>query len=642
MLLRLKKSRLGLNIITLSVALTLSACLMQDLRAQTPATQEAPKRLSRADSFVGVHFDFHAGPDDHNIGATTTEEMVQEIIDRIHPDFIQVDSKGHPGYASFITEFDNQADVTANSLKVWRDVTERNGVSLYTHYSGVYEFHAAKNHPDWALIHADGSPADDVISVFGDYKSKLLVPQMLELALKYKTDGMWLDGECWSVQLDYCDRARRGFCEKYSVSDVPTEPSQELWQQWQEYNREGFREYLRYYVTAVKAQAPNFQIASNWAFSDHMPEPVTAPVDFISGDFSPGNAVNAARYSTRLMSQQGIPWDLMAWSFCPQDGWKPKSGPQLSREAACVLAQGGAFQAYITQNRDGSVNLDKLANMQEAASFCRERQTLCQGSTTVPEIALFVPTQTYYNRIAQENGSLYPMITWQRPILQRLLEMNYSVDLLLDHNMSEKIFQYKMAVFFKADAWSSELRESVRKYIHQGGKVLLIGNETFEEVQYLLSDAPDVLPTDADNLKAWQIDNGRLVAILSSDDGVEALAEASGEEFIAKLNSAIKLSAFEPMVSFSEPEPLDVSLRRDKLNELTVCLVNVSGPHEQAVRIESIEPVTDVKVALRLDDKPKSLKLQPSNLTLDFQWRDSTAFFTIPSIPIFEIVVVEE
>ena len=35
---------------------------------------------------------------------------------------------------------------------------------------------------------------------------------------------------------------------------------------------------LRDYLAAVKQTHPTFQICSNWAFTDHMPEPVTAPV----------------------------------------------------------------------------------------------------------------------------------------------------------------------------------------------------------------------------------------------------------------------------------------------------------------------------------------------------------------------------
>ena len=65
---------------------------------------ETPKRLTRAESFFGAHFDFHASNETPNIGANTTPEMVQAIIDAFHPDYLQVDCKGHPGFSSYPTK----------------------------------------------------------------------------------------------------------------------------------------------------------------------------------------------------------------------------------------------------------------------------------------------------------------------------------------------------------------------------------------------------------------------------------------------------------------------------------------------------------------------------------------------------------
>ena len=44
------------------------------------------ERLRRDESFLGIHFDFHAGASDKNIGANTTPKMVETILDMLHPD----------------------------------------------------------------------------------------------------------------------------------------------------------------------------------------------------------------------------------------------------------------------------------------------------------------------------------------------------------------------------------------------------------------------------------------------------------------------------------------------------------------------------------------------------------------------------
>ena len=126
--------------------------------ASNKGRRNYPPRLKRSESFVGVHFDFHAGRDVPNIGEKTTPEMVQEIIDAIQPDFIQIDSKGHPGLTSYPTKVGNPAPgVVADSLRIWRRVTARNGVALYTHYSGVWDNEAVARHPEWAVVEHNGN-----------------------------------------------------------------------------------------------------------------------------------------------------------------------------------------------------------------------------------------------------------------------------------------------------------------------------------------------------------------------------------------------------------------------------------------------------------------------------------------------------
>ena len=63
----------------LAVALSLGAFAASAFSAEPP-------RLKRAGSFLGIHFDFHAGPDCTEVGKNTTPAMVQRIIDLVHPD----------------------------------------------------------------------------------------------------------------------------------------------------------------------------------------------------------------------------------------------------------------------------------------------------------------------------------------------------------------------------------------------------------------------------------------------------------------------------------------------------------------------------------------------------------------------------
>lgn len=54
-----------------------------------PSAKTSPKRPKRAESFLGIHFGFHAGPDCKEIGKNTPRQMIENIINQVHPDYIQ-------------------------------------------------------------------------------------------------------------------------------------------------------------------------------------------------------------------------------------------------------------------------------------------------------------------------------------------------------------------------------------------------------------------------------------------------------------------------------------------------------------------------------------------------------------------------
>src|ERR1035438_8036391 len=61
----------------------------------------APLRLPRKDCYFGLHFDLHPNSGDTDLGRDLTDEMVIRLLESVRPDFIQYDSKGHPGYLGF-------------------------------------------------------------------------------------------------------------------------------------------------------------------------------------------------------------------------------------------------------------------------------------------------------------------------------------------------------------------------------------------------------------------------------------------------------------------------------------------------------------------------------------------------------------
>jgi alpha-L-fucosidase len=648
------------------------------------ANAATPKRLKRADSFFGIHFDFHAGTDCKEIGKNTTPEMIEKIIAAAHPDYIQIDCKGHSGLSSYPTKVGNQAPgFVGDPLRVWREVTARHGVALYMHYSGVWDSRAISLHPDWGVVNADGKINGNATSFFGAYADRLLIPQLRELAGDYGVDGAWVDGECWASVPDYGEPALKAFRETTGIQDVPRAAGEPHWYEFLQFNRDAFRNYLRHYITEVKKTNPDMQLCSNWAFTDHMPEAVCAPVDWLSGDFTPQDAVNAARFSGRYLAHQGKPWDLMAWSFTTQgerrNGSNQKTAIQLEREAAVVLAQGGGFEVYYNQRRDGSVPEEHLPVIAELATFCRARQPFCQGATPVPQIALLYSTASHYREI---NGLFSRDLSRLGGTMQALVESQQTVHVVGEHILAKQMADYPLIVVAECDYLEPAFKQQLVRYVENGGSLLLVGPQaaslfaseldvTLEAAQreprYLVCGDALVstrgqtqTPKLGDRAKAF----GQLHA--NNDAASDAQPAASitplGKGKIAATYFSFsrgyleqrspKMRAFlddlarhlfpRPMVEVKGSPDVDVSVSRLQ-GRLAINLVNTSGSHWDTKKplIESIDAVGPLEISIRTRTKPAKITLQPEGQPLAFEYRDGLARMTVPRLGIHGIVVVE-
>jgi len=604
--------------------------LMSSIETQIWADE--PVRLRRNQSFFGIHFDFHAGADCNEVGINTTPEMIHTIIDMVHPDYLQTDCKGHAGYSSYPTQVGNPAPgIIGNPLRIWREVTAKRGVGLYMHYSGVWDSRAVELHPEWAVTKADGTLDKNQTSVFGLYSDRLLIPQLKELAGKYGVDGVWVDGECWATIPDYGDRAVRMFKETTGINDVPKSSSDPHWYEWRQFHREGFRKYLRRYAAAVRSEYPDFQICSNWAFTNVMAEPVSVALDFLSGDYSPNNSVNSARFAGRYLVHQGIPWDLMAWSFSynphPRE---QKPADQLKREAAVVLALGGGFQAYFTQNRDGSVRLDELKVMAEVADFARARQPYCHHSMQIPQVALLLSTREYLynsrNLFSQYAGHSQGM-------LQCLLECQYSVDLVSEETLAHDMSRFPLIVIPEWENLSPVFRVDLMDYVKNGGKLLVIGKETSGQFAELAG-----IRLSGDGWVMQPVESGEL-GLLPITVGEEY--EKSGDESLrAQVASAVRALFPNPLVEVSGSPWVDVSVSQLNGKRL-IHLVNTSGDHKEAGIIKKIDPVGPLQVTIRCEQKPSKITLQPTGEPCDFTYADGKAQVRVERLEIYDIMVIE-
>ncbi|RPI03372.1 MAG: hypothetical protein EHM72_01710 [Calditrichaeota bacterium] len=650
------------------------------------------ERLRRCESFLGIHFDFHAGDGDREIGKTVTPEMVKAVLDRVKPDYIQIDSKGHRGLTSYPTRVGNQAKgFVKDPLKIFRQVTAENGVALYLHHSGVQDVEAVAKHPEWGIMGANGEIGGvrtGITSVYGAYADGLLIPQLKEMN-EYGVDGVWIDGECWAMECDYRPEIVERFRKETGITNIPRAPHDPNGYEFSQFFREGFRKYIAHYVAEIHAAYPDFQIASNWAYSSFMPEEVTLDVDYLSGDITPGNSINSARLESRVLTQQGKAWDLMAWSFSinwndPGGFQSPKSVVQLQREAGVVLSQGGGFQVYFNQNRDASINIADMDIMAQVAEFCRERQEYTHQAQPIPQIGLILSSDAYYKKLnslfGANKGELNPL----NGILQSLLESQHVVDVVMEHHLKENINRYPLLIYPEWETITPEFKQLLIAYTENGGNLLVIGPAACASFEHELG----VELIDTATLNVNYLDSEKRLASVKSISQHVKLAEGVkpfgrvytnrhghgsfspagsinqlgkgtiaavylnlGERYLDGKVTAIR-DFLDELVDTLYPNPtvtvegtgyVDVTLNRMG-DRLAVNLVNSSGPHaDDLVYVyDEILPLGELTVTVQLEKRPKSVSLEPSKQKTGMTYHEGKLTVTIPRIDVHEILVIEE
>lgn len=640
-------------------------------------------KLRRADCFFGVHFDLHASEEITDAGKTLNAEMIDTFLTKVKPDFIQIDCKGHPGISSYPTKVGYHVKgFEKDPLKLFREVTAKNNVALFMHFSGVWDNKVVKEHPGWDVIRADGKPSGQKVSFFSPYLDMYMIPQLKELS-DYGVDGAWIDGECWAVEPDYGKESLKRFMEETGITEVPKSPSDKYFPEFLEYTRGLFRKHLEKYVNAIHEYNPDFQVTSNWSYSSIMPEKVKINVDYLSGDVTPLNGVYRSAFEARCLAPQGKPWDLMAWGFSWDGGKMPmsvKSSVQLQQEAAQIMAMGGGVQFYFQQNRDLSIKPWLATMLSEIGTFCRERQQFCHKAKSVPQIALLYPTASH-----QKNGTRpYSNSTWKlEGALYMILDNQYPVEILMEHHLLGNMNKYPLIIIPECNYLDPEFRSEIIHYVEDGGKLLVIGSETGElfreELGIKSLEQREAVPE-------FIAAGNKIGAILSqyakvelNDDARMISAFYEGSDFTRKsdivASSSRKLGKgtisaiyFNAGSAYSEykshvlrdyagdhiaslfPDP-EVKVKGSRILHVAVNnkegrtyinLINVSGDHnaKSVIGYDEIPYLKDLTVAIKTGKQPRKIILQPEGTKLAVEFKNGISTVLLPDLHIYSILEI--
>jgi len=651
------------------------------------------------DAFVGLHYDLHARVDDTVLGRDLTHAHLRAELEKVRPDWVQCDCKGHDGYASYPTTVGVASPgIVKDALRIHRDVTRELGIPLSAHYSGVWDDAAMAAHPDWRRVGPGGLAVSEVslsgrrqagrACLSGPYTTEYMIPQLLEIVERYDVDGFWVDGDNWAAEPCYCERCRRLFAAEHDGAPAPTEPSDPPWAAWLLFHRRLFEEHVRRYTAAVHARKPGCLVCSNWMYAVRQPDPITVPVDYLSGDFDAMHGVERAATEARLLDSRGLPWDLMAWTFMP--GWQTGAGgdmtktlPHLCQEVAEVLACGGSVSLYDQPQRTGHLvgwHHDLFADV---TRFCQERRDVSLHTVSVPQAAVLHGAAHYYrcNEPLYNQGQATDGV---EGALHALLDAGYHADLVTEDTLLRRLCEYPVVVIAEQERVADGIAAALPAYVAAGGRLILSGVDVAETMGDLagvaaaggvlvgdcylpadggvtavagpwrpvaLGEARPLLPL-LDGQEARRDDAGTPAATIRTIEKGRVVA-VHGPVFAAyyrtrypRLRSALVTlidAAWDaPQVRLAAPGAAALTLRRQGLRLLMHVLNRGSdpplGPHRAMV--ERVPTQGPVVLYLRCAE-PRRVYAVPAEPQLTSCWRDGLLTVTLPVLGIHAVVVVE-
>jgi hypothetical protein len=373
----------------------------------------------------------------------------------------------------------------------------------------------------------------------------------------------------------------------------------------------------------------------------------------------------------------------MSWAFSMN--WdrtslqSQKSVTQLTQEAAEIIAVGGGFQCYFTQNRDASIRPWQVPVMKGLGDFMRARKRFCRGAKPVPQVAVLYSSFDKYMRSNNlfSNGGLDDI----RGITNLLMDAQQSVQVLSEHHLTGNLQQYPLIVIPETQYLDSSFRNELIQYANNGGHLLVIGTKaiplieketglqlngpvkksntwlgfnnfmTALEGQY----QPVNLPSNAKSIGSiYTVQDLRFPsvpagAIIPYGKGTIAVVLMDLGKNYSENQSSLQRDFLLAMVneSFKDPKLVVsgshlVHVVLNTLNDSTIVhLINAGGQHANRnnYSYDELPALPNITVTLR-HTKPRSVMLEPAHKKLAFDYKNGQVIVKVPSVEVHSMIVI--
>jgi hypothetical protein len=587
-------------------------------------------------SFFLLHLDHHT-TDRMVVGREADPEETARLIDLVKPDVIQIHAKGNPGWTTYPSNVGFTPPLLARDvLQVWTEIAKSRGYVFSAYFNIGRDREIMHRHPEWNRVHADGTLCDNMLCYHSGVAEAYLWPMIDEILDRYCPAGFWFDGSCFTVRNCYCGKCRERFEREYRLPP-PKTPQQPGWREFKEMQRQIYREFCAQTAARIKRRAPDCLVCFNWAYSLRMPEEPPSGIDYFSGDH--GCQVDELAADAIWYDSQGRPFDLMTtiW-YVDNHGQHIKPAHQLQQEMAIIIAHGGRYFAWDNPTPESGLRAERYQMMAQVVTpFLRSRQSWCQESRALPDVALFHGAASHYF-LNEASPVAFPR--HNPPLLtacESLRRLHLTPEMISDRRLEAGDIRAKLLILEDNPLLTDANRAALRRYIETSGKALLTGKAV---PQSGLAENPI-----GAELEVKTIGRGKAYFL------PRPLFPSAGEPDLASAAQILQevLPPPERHLIADAPESVEILLR-EKGNHLIVHLINVAkGTRSRdpksnpfvSLRIDELPAAPGCRVSVSLNRQPHSVRLQPQNRPVaHWQWENGRVTFEVPSFEIHQMVVI--
>ena len=332
------------------------------------------------------------------------------------------------------------------------------------------------------------------------------------------------------------------------------------------------------------------------------------------------------------------------------------------------------------QNKDGSVNLDKIKSSVGLADFCNARKPFCHRGESQAEIAVFYSGNTAYKIANEAFGFMDGTLKFVWGNVELMSSLGTAVDFIHEDTLTEKIDSYSLIVI---PEWHYlENKEQLLKYVENGGNLLVIGTKATEFFQEELGVTVDSVDNDSrfflrqgyntssvgkpTNIANITVKDAEVIDYIYKDyEGANrkeiATVRNYGKGKIAGIYfdtgllyekiKDIRLSDFmkgivdkilpEKFVEVKGSRNVEVTaLQKD--GKLCINLVNTSGPHADptVLTYDCVPKVENITVSVKCN-KPSKVMLEPCHKEMPYVYENGVLEVKIEKLEMYDIITIE-